>query len=119
MTRFDSRPLPGDAEFEALGPAVVLNHRIPRRRPRSWPVPDLAPSDGATGGGVRDQVRPEEPFDAMAVVNAQGRLVFVSDSAGPLSASTPSDCSTPRASVRSGSCSTIWWPGGVRRRRSK
>jgi len=84
MTRFDSRPLPGDAEFEALGPAVVLNHRIPRRRPRSWPVPDLAPSDGATGGGVRDQVRPEEPFDAMAVVNAQGRLVFVSDSAGPL-----------------------------------
>jgi diguanylate cyclase (GGDEF)-like protein/PAS domain S-box-containing protein len=88
MTKYESRPLSGPLEFEALGPDVVHEHRVveenggPSRRRPSQPVPDLAHLDGsALNGDRRFHSLGEQEFDVVAVLSAQGRFVFVSASA--------------------------------------
>jgi diguanylate cyclase (GGDEF)-like protein/PAS domain S-box-containing protein len=82
VTKFDSRPLPGDAQFEALGASVVLSQRAPYRPIPSRPVPDLSPHDGSgPSGEPRFHSLSEHEFDVMAVISAEGRFIFVSASA--------------------------------------
>ena len=47
MTKFENGPPAGDAEFEALGPSVVLNRSAPYRAAPSRPVPDLVDGNGS------------------------------------------------------------------------
>jgi diguanylate cyclase (GGDEF)-like protein/PAS domain S-box-containing protein len=82
MTKFENRPLPGDAEFEALGPSVVLSQRAPYRPVPSQPVPDLHPHDGnGKSTEPRFHSLTEHEFDVVAVIDAEGRFLFVSASA--------------------------------------
>jgi diguanylate cyclase (GGDEF)-like protein/PAS domain S-box-containing protein len=82
VTKFESRPLVGDAEFEALGPSVVLNQRAPHRPVPSRPVPDMLPLDGpGPAGEPRFHWLGEHEFDVVAVISAEGRFIFVSASA--------------------------------------
>jgi diguanylate cyclase (GGDEF)-like protein/PAS domain S-box-containing protein len=119
MSWSESRPLPGDADFGALGPAVVRSQEPAERPVLSRPVPDLTDTNGsgpATNGSVagngngrpghhrptngtapegapapaRPPARPGEPafhrvdeheFDVVAVIDAEGRFLFVSASA--------------------------------------
>jgi diguanylate cyclase (GGDEF)-like protein/PAS domain S-box-containing protein len=82
VTKFENRPLPGDADFDALRPSVVLHRAASPRALPSRPVPDLAPLDGAA---ARTEPRfhslAEHAFDVVAVVGADGRFIFVSASA--------------------------------------
>ncbi len=81
MTKFESRPLAGDADFRALGlPTNGDRHHDGRRAVP--PVPDRP---------VRNGLRPpgeplfhslaEQDFDVVAVISAAGRFIFVSASA--------------------------------------
>ncbi len=81
MTKFDDRSLSGDADFEALGPAV-LSQPAPRRAVPGLPVPDLAVSNGASPTGEpRFHSLSEHEFDVVVVIDADGRFIFVSASA--------------------------------------
>ena len=81
MTKFESRPLAGDAEFEALGHPVAMN-RVPDRTAPSRPVPDLPVGNGSRPAGEpRFHSLNEQDFDVVAVIGATGRFIFVSASA--------------------------------------
>ena len=82
MTKFENRPLPGDAEFEALGPSVVMSQPTPYRPVASRPVPDLSTEDEPDRvGEPRFHTLAEHEFDVVAVIDADGRFIFVSASA--------------------------------------
>jgi diguanylate cyclase (GGDEF)-like protein/PAS domain S-box-containing protein len=82
MTRFESRPLPGDATFEAFGPSVVLHQRAPHRPVPSQPVPALTTNGRAVPSPEpRFHTLSEHEFDVLAVVSGEGRFTFVSPSA--------------------------------------
>ena len=82
MTRFESRPLPGDATFEAFGPSVVLHQRTPDRPVASRPVPALTTNGRAEPAPEpRFHTLSEHEFDVLAVVSGEGRFTFVSPSA--------------------------------------
>ncbi len=82
MTKFENRPMPGDAQFEALGPSVVMSQPTPHRPVPSRPVPDLSTTDAAeTVGEPRFHTLAEHEFDVVAVIDATGRFIFVSASA--------------------------------------
>ena len=82
MTKFEDRPLAGDFDFEALGPSAVLSRRTAGRSVPGRPVPDLATSvRSAQAGEPRFHSLSEHEFDVVAVVGADGRLIFVSASA--------------------------------------
>ena len=84
MTKFESRPLTGDADFTPLG--RPLNGDRERDRydghRTAPPVPDLP-----VGNGPRPPGEPlfhslaEQDFDVVAVISAAGRFIFVSASA--------------------------------------
>ena len=81
MTKFESRPLAGDAEFEAFGHPVIMN-RVPDRTAPSRPVPDLPVGNGSRPAGEpRFHSLNEQDFDVIAVIGATGRFIFVSASA--------------------------------------
>ena len=82
MTKFESRPPTGDAEFEALGPPAVMDRPGPYRPRPSRPVPDLAEANGSAPiAEPRFHSLGEQDFDVVAVINASGRFLFVSASA--------------------------------------
>jgi diguanylate cyclase (GGDEF)-like protein/PAS domain S-box-containing protein len=82
VTKFENRPLPGDAEFEALGPSVVMSQPTPHRPVPSRPVPDLSTVDDPDPvGEPRFHTLAEHEFDVVAVIDATGRFIFVSASA--------------------------------------
>jgi diguanylate cyclase (GGDEF)-like protein/PAS domain S-box-containing protein len=80
VTRFESRPLPGDATFEAFGPSVVFHQRTPHRPVPSQPVPTLT-SNGRAEPESRFHTFGEHEFDVLAVVDGEGRFTFISPSA--------------------------------------
>jgi diguanylate cyclase (GGDEF)-like protein/PAS domain S-box-containing protein len=81
VTKFESRPLAGDAEFEALGRPVIVNGAPDRSAP-SRPVPDLTVGNGSRPTGEpRFHSLNEQDFDVIAVIGATGRFIFVSASA--------------------------------------
>ncbi len=82
MTKYDSRSLPGDAEFEPLPASTVTG--------RDRTGPDTSDHNGpGAGGNGRVAGSPEflfhslseHEFDVVAVVSAEGRFMFVSASA--------------------------------------
>lgn len=102
MSASDERPFSGGADFEAFAPDVVMSRRTPLRPLPSRPVPDLSvvrePHEdhvGADGPGRAEARAPRPPahgrgsfhagvdeaFDVVAIVDAQGRFLFVSASA--------------------------------------
>ncbi len=104
MTKFDSRPPDGDAEFENNGTPSTSKRRDWFRRVPSRPVPDLSASNGspsvsssngsngsnATAGaagsnGVIGQPRLQwsgaQDSDVIAVLDTEGRFISVSGSA--------------------------------------
>jgi len=89
MTKFESRPLPGDAEFELLGPPMTVNRSENERAAPSHPVPDLRSEDAPRpvdkaprpAGEPRFTSMREHEFDVVVVIDAEGRFIFVSKSA--------------------------------------
>ncbi len=82
MTKFENGPPAGDAEFEGLGPSVVLNRSAPYRAAPSRPVPDLADGNGSKPSSEpRFHSLGEQDVDVVAVISATGRFLFVSASA--------------------------------------
>ncbi len=82
MTKFESRPLAGDAEFDSLGPPMVQQRTDPHRRTPSLPVPDLPVADEpGPVGEPRFHTLGAQDFDVVAVISAEGRFIFVSPSA--------------------------------------
>lgn len=101
MTKFDSRPLDGDAEFGRNGTPQPSKRRDWFRRAPSRPVPDLSTSNrqvsespapssngstataGSNGVVSRPQLRwsGAQDSDVVAVIDTEGRFVSVSPSA--------------------------------------
>jgi diguanylate cyclase (GGDEF)-like protein/PAS domain S-box-containing protein len=83
VTKFESRPLPGDAVFEVFGPSAVVRSPTPGRTAVSRPVPEVAPvhRNGSTPGEPRFHSLSEHEFDVVAVISEEGRFIFVSASA--------------------------------------
>ncbi len=100
MTRFESRPLPGDADFELSGtasppggtsvasaPTVVTGSDGAEGNGHGGAVPPGARSRGRDNGHAPPFGDPmvhsmtEHEFDVVAVVDAEGRFIFVSSSA--------------------------------------
>jgi diguanylate cyclase (GGDEF)-like protein/PAS domain S-box-containing protein len=80
MTRFDSRQVPGDAEFEVFGPSV--DSRQPSRRaPDPHHVPEMNGNGKRAPTEFRFHSLSEHDFDVVAVMSATGRFMFVSASA--------------------------------------
>jgi diguanylate cyclase (GGDEF)-like protein/PAS domain S-box-containing protein len=81
MTKFENRPMTGDAEFPTLRP-LVSDRKVPRPPGPSSPVPELSGVDGSAPERVpRFEALDEHEFDVVAVIDADGRFVFVSASA--------------------------------------
>jgi PAS domain S-box-containing protein len=88
MTRFESRPVPGDAEFDPFAASAVVGADIGADGDGDGPVvrpPGRAqPSTNghrSPGGEPRFHSTNEREFDVVAVLTAEGRFVFVSASA--------------------------------------
>jgi diguanylate cyclase (GGDEF)-like protein/PAS domain S-box-containing protein len=108
MTKFENRPLAGDAEFDAFGTSAVPKRSDRFRRVPSRPVPDLSAPNGRgpgpapgspppTLGGLRTAPATTETagssteprlhwsqardFDVVAVIDVRGRFIYVSPSA--------------------------------------
>ncbi len=91
MTKFESRPLPGDAAFGLFGPPVVVDHRAQDRAVPSRPVPDLgSPDQNGSAAEHRFHTVAEHELDVVAVMSAEGRFIFVSASAERLFGYDPS-----------------------------
>ncbi len=82
MTKYEARPVTGDAEFEVLGPSVVVGRARGYRTVPSLNPDEAAPAQGnGSGGALRFQSLEEHEFDVVAVIDRDGRFVFVSASA--------------------------------------
>jgi diguanylate cyclase (GGDEF)-like protein/PAS domain S-box-containing protein len=82
MTKYESRALPGDAEFEVFGPPVALGEPAPPPPIMSPPVPDPGPRHGPSPvSEPRFHSLNENEFDVVAVIGAEGRFIFLSASA--------------------------------------
>ena len=89
MTKFESRPVPGDARFEPHGATPRSPGRDPGRATgsRTDPSDHLATGAWRNGSHAVPAGEPifrslsEHQFDVVAVVSAEGRFLFVSASA--------------------------------------
>jgi diguanylate cyclase (GGDEF)-like protein/PAS domain S-box-containing protein len=82
VTKFESRPLPGDAVFEVFGPSAAAPQPARERPVVSRPVPEASRVNGnGSVGEPRFHSLSEHEFDVVAVISEDGRFLFVSASA--------------------------------------
>jgi diguanylate cyclase (GGDEF)-like protein/PAS domain S-box-containing protein len=82
VTKFENRPLPGDAVFEVFGPSAAVPLPAPERTGLSRPVPEATQVNGnGSMGEPRFHSLSEHEFDVVAVISEEGRFIFVSASA--------------------------------------
>ena len=82
MTKFESRPLSADVEFEAFGSSVALSQPAPRPPISSRVVTELnGRGETPSMGEPRFHALNEHEFDVVAVISVEGRFIFVSASA--------------------------------------
>ncbi len=82
MTRFESRPAPGDTEFDPFAGTMPVGAERDGSAVRpSGQVRASSNGHHRPGGEPRFHSTNEREFDVVAVLNAEGRFVFVSASA--------------------------------------
>jgi diguanylate cyclase (GGDEF)-like protein/PAS domain S-box-containing protein len=83
MTKYESRPVPGDAPFEPFGGSAAVSHSAERSAVDRPGHPGHLNGNGraATVGEPVFHSLNEHEFDVVAVVDAEGRFMFVSASA--------------------------------------
>jgi diguanylate cyclase (GGDEF)-like protein/PAS domain S-box-containing protein len=82
VTKFENRPLPGDAVFQVFGPSAAVPSPAPEWTGVSRPVPEATRVNGnGSVGEPRFHSLSEHEFDVVAVISEEGRFIFVSASA--------------------------------------